>query len=194
MNLHNAEFVRSVTSVADCPKDGLPQIAFAGKSNVGKSSVINKLLLRKNFARVGEAPGKTTHINFFRIDEAMYLVDLPGYGYAKAAKSEKLRWAELMEGFFGSERNITLVVQLIDSRHKPSKDDYDMLNFLKSGGYKTVIALTKIDKLNKTERAQRLEAFKTELADFPDYETVPFSSQTGEGVDTLRKIIASAAE
>ena len=194
MNLHNAEFVRSVTSVADCPKDGLPQIAFAGKSNVGKSSVINKLLLRKNFARVGEAPGKTTHINFFRIDEAMYLVDLPGYGYAKAAKSEKLRWAELMEGFFGSERNIALVVQLIDSRHKPSKDDYDMLNFLKSGGYKTVIALTKIDKLNKTERAQRLEAFKTELADFPDYETVPFSSQTGEGVDTLRKIIASAAE
>ena len=194
MNLHNAEFVRSVTSVADCPKDGLPQIAFAGKSNVGKSSVINKLLLRKNFARVGEAPGKTTHINFFRIDAAIYLVDLPGYGYAKAAKSEKLRWAELMEGFFGSERNITLVVQLIDSRHKPSKDDYDMLNFLKSGGYRTVIALTKIDKLNKTERAQRLEAFKTELADFPDYETVPFSSQTGEGVDTLRKIIAAAAE
>lgn len=97
-------------------------------------------------------------------------------------------------GLFGSERNITLVVQLIDSRHKPSKDDYDMLNFLKSGGYRTVIALTKIDKLNKTERAQRLEAFKTELADFPDYETVPFSSQTGEGVDTLRKIIAAAAE
>lgn len=124
----------------------------------------------------------------------MNFVDLPGYGYAKAAKSEKLRWAELMEGFFGSERNIALVVQLIDSRHKPSKDDYDMLNFLKSGGYKTVIVLTKIDKLNKTERAQRLEAFKTELADFPDYETVPFSSQTGEGVDTLRKIIASAAE
>ena len=99
-----------------------------------------------------------------------------------------------MEGYFGSERNIALVVQLIDSRHKPSKDDYDMLNFLRSGGYKTVIALTKIDKLNKTERAQRLEAFKTELADFPDYETVPFSSQTGEGVDTLRKIIAAAAE
>ena len=95
MNLHNAEFVRSVTSVADCPKDGLPQIAFAGKSNVGKSSVINKLLLRKNFARVGEAPGKTTHINFFRIDEAMYLVDLPGYGYAKVSKEERDRWGRL---------------------------------------------------------------------------------------------------
>ena len=100
MNLHNAEFVRSVTAVADCPKDGLPQIAFAGKSNVGKSSVINKLLLRKNFARVGEAPGKTTHINFFRIDEAMYLVDLPGYGYAKVPQKEKERWGRLMEAYF----------------------------------------------------------------------------------------------
>ena len=172
----------------------MPQLAFAGRSNVGKSSVINRLVNRKNFARVGSQPGKTIHVNYFKIDGRCWFVDLPGYGYAKAAKSEKLRWAELMEGFFGSERNIALVVQLIDSRHKPSKDDYDMLNFLKSGGYRTVIALTKIDKLNKTERAQRLEAVKTELADFPDYETVPFSSQTGEGVDTLRKIIASAAE
>lgn len=119
---------------------------------------------------------------------------LPGYGYAKAAKTKSSAGRILWRAISGSERNIALVVQLIDSRHKPSKDDYDMLNFLKSGGYKTVIALTKIDKLNKTERAQRLEAFKTELADFPDYETVPFSSQTGEGVDTLRKIIASAAE
>ncbi|MFR7742677.1 MAG: ribosome biogenesis GTP-binding protein YihA/YsxC [Acutalibacteraceae bacterium] len=100
MNLHNAEFVRSVTSVADCPKDGLPQIAFAGKSNVGKSSVINKLLLRKNFARVGEAPGKTTHINFFRIDAAMYLVDLPGYGYAKVPQKEKERWGQAHGGLF----------------------------------------------------------------------------------------------
>ena len=176
------------------PDTGRPEVAFAGKSNVGKSSLINGLMNRKALARTSAQPGKTQTINFYNINEAMYLVDLPGYGYAKAAKSEKLRWADLMEGYFGSERNIALVVQLIDSRHKPSKDDYDMLNFLKSGGYKTVIALTKIDKLNKTERAQRLEAFKTELADFPDYETVPFSSQTGEGVDTLRKIIASAAE
>ena len=194
INFNKVEFILSAASEKQFVRDGMPQLAFAGRSNVGKSSVINRLVNRKNFARVGASPGKTSQINYFKIDGKLYLVDLPGYGYAKAAKSEKLRWAELMEGFFGSERNIALVVQLIDSRHKPSKDDYDMLNFLKSGGYRTVIALTKIDKLNKTERAQRLEAFKTELADFPDYETVPFSSQTGEGVDTLRKIIASAAE
>ena len=120
MNLHNAEFVRSVTAVADCPKDDLPQIAFAGKSNVGKSSVINKLLLRKNFARVGEAPGKTTHINFFRIDEAMYLVDLPGYGYAKVPQKEKERWGRLMEAYFAAPDTLTFGVMLVDARHAPT--------------------------------------------------------------------------
>ena len=193
MIFNKADFIASYGISSQLPESDRPELSFSGRSNVGKSSLINKLCSRKNLARVSSTPGKTATINFYAGDDC-YFVDLPGYGYAKAAKSEKLRWAELMEGFFGSERNIALVVQLIDSRHKPSKDDYDMLNFLKSGGYKTVIALTKIDKLNKTERAQRLEAFKTELADFPDYETVPFSSQTGEGVDTLRKIIASAAE
>ena len=193
MNYNKADFIASYGISSQLPESDRPELSFSGRSNVGKSSLINKLCSRKNLARVSSTPGKTATINFYSVDDC-YFVDLPGYGYAKAAKSEKLRWADLMEGYFGSERNIALVVQLIDSRHKPSKDDYDMLNFLKSGGYKTVIALTKIDKLNKTERAQRLEAFKTELADFPDYETVPFSSQTGEGVDTLRKIIASAAE
>ena len=194
------EFDRSYGTSSQLKRFSEPEIVFSGRSNVGKSSHIILLFncfffvcVSKNLARVSSVPGKTVTVNFFKGDKVNF-VDLPGYGYAKAAKSEKLRWAELMEGFFGSERNIALVVQLIDSRHKPSKDDYDMLNFLKSGGYRTAIALTKIDKLNKTERAQRLEAFKTELADFPDYETVPFSSQTGEGVDTLRKIIASAAE
>ena len=165
------EFDRSYGTSSQLKRFSEPEIVFSGRSNVGKSSLMNKLFNRKNLARVSSVPGKTVTVNFFKGDKV-----------------------DLMEGYFGSERNIALVVQLIDSRHKPSKDDYDMLNFLKSGGYKTVIALTKIDKLNKTERAQRLEAFKTELADFPDYETVPFSSQTGEGVDTLRKIIASAAE
>ena len=117
MNLHNAEFIRSVTAVADCPKDGLPQIAFAGKSNVGKSSVINKLLLRKNFARVGEAPGKTTHINFFRIDNKLYLVDLPGYGYAKVPMAEKERWGKLMEKYFAAEDTIDYGVMIVDARH-----------------------------------------------------------------------------
>ena len=134
MNLHNAEFVRSVTSVADCPKDSLPQIAFAGKSNVGKSSVINKLLLRKNFARVGEAPGKTTHINFFRIDEAMYLVDLPGYGYAKVPQKEKERWGRLMEAYFAAPDTLNFGVMLVDARHAPTANDVVMAKyFLQSG-------------------------------------------------------------
>ena len=141
MNLHNAEFVRSVTSVADCPKDGLPQIAFAGKSNVGKSSVINKLLLRKNFARVGEAPGKTTHINFFRIDEAMYLVDLPGYGYAKVSKTERDRWGKLMESYFQSAGLIHLGVQIVDARHKPTADDVTMHDYFVQTGCPVVCSI-----------------------------------------------------
>lgn len=129
------EFDRSYGTSAQLKRFAEPEIVFSGRSNVGKSSLMNKLFNRKNLARVSSVPGKTVTVNFFKGDKVNF-VDLPGYGYAKAAKSEKLRWAELMEGYFGSERNIALVVQLIDSRHKPSKDDYDMLNFLKSGGYK----------------------------------------------------------
>ena len=191
MNLHNAEFVRSVTSVADCPKDGLPQIAFAGKSNVGKSSVINKLLLRKNFARVGEAPGKTTHINFFRIDEAMYLVDLPGYGYAKVSQSEKQRWAKLMQGYFDAERNVALVIQILDMRHEPTADDFDMINFLIERDLPFLVVCTKSDKLNKTQ-------FNTQNAYFEDLfreheiPFIPYSSQTGFGLETLKQHIEAA--
>ncbi len=187
------EFDRSYGTSAQLKSFAEPEIVFSGRSNVGKSSLMNKLFNRKNLARVSSVPGKTVTVNFFRGDKVNF-VDLPGYGYAKAAKSEKLRWADLMEGYFNSGRNISLVVQLVDSRHKPSKDDYDMLEYLKAGGYRTVVVLTKIDKLNKTERNNRLEAFKTELADFADFETVPFSSQTGEGVDTLRKIIESSVK
>lgn len=149
MNLHNAEFVRSVTSVADCPKDGLPQIAFAGKSNVGKSSVINKLLLRKNFARVGEAPGKTTHINFFRIDEAMYLVDLPGYGYAKVPQKEKERWGRLMEAYFAAPDTLDLGVMLVDARHAPTANDVVMAKYFLQSGKPFVVVANKLDKLKK---------------------------------------------
>lgn len=187
------EFDRAYGTSAQLKRFAEPEIVFSGRSNVGKSSLMNKLFNRKNLARVSSVPGKTVTVNFFKGDKVNF-VDLPGYGYAKAAKSEKLRWADLMEGYFNSGRNISLVVQLVDSRHKPSKDDYDMLEYLKAGGYRTVIVLTKIDKLNKTERNNRLEAFKTELADFADFETVPFSSQTGEGVDTLKKIIESSVK
>ena len=156
MNLHNAEFVRSVTSVADCPKDGLPQIAFAGKSNVGKSSVINKLLLRKNFARVGEAPGKTTHINFFRIDAAIYLVDLPGYGFARVSREEKQKWALLIDDYLLNEEMLCHVLFLVDIRHEPTADDAEMYNFLVRRNLPFTVVATKSDKLPKSQIKNRI--------------------------------------
>ncbi len=163
MNLHNAEFIRSVTAVADCPKDGLPQIAFAGKSNVGKSSVINKLLLRKNFARVGEAPGKTTHINFFRIDNKIYLVDLPGYGYAKVPMAEKERWGKLMEKYFAAEDTIDYGVMIVDARHKPTANDVIMADYFKASGKPFVVVANKMDKLKKSEIEPNLACIRETL-------------------------------
>lgn len=185
MNLHNAEFVRSVTSVADCPKDGLPQIAFAGKSNVGKSSVINKLLLRKNFARVGEAPGKTTHINFFRIDEAMYLVDLPGYGYAKVSKTERDRWGKLMESYFQSAGLIHLGVQIVDARHKPTADDVTMHDYFVQTGCPVVIVANKLDKLKAREIEPNLAQIRETLSLRDDELVIPFSAEKGTGKEQL---------
>ena len=185
MNLHNAEFVRSVTSVADCPKDGLPQIAFAGKSNVGKSSVINKLLLRKNFARVGEAPGKTTHINFFRIDEAMYLVDLPGYGYAKVSKTERDRWGKLMENYFQSAGLIHLGVQIVDARHKPTADDVTMREWFRGSGCPMVVVANKLDKLKAREIEPNLAQIRETLSLRDDELVIPFSAEKGTGKEQL---------
>ena len=185
MNLHNAEFVRSVTAVADCPKDGLPQIAFAGKSNVGKSSVINKLLLRKNFARVGEAPGKTTHINFFRIDEAMYLVDLPGYGYAKVSKTERDRWGKLMENYFQSAGLIHLGVQIVDARHKPTADDITMHDYFVQTGCPVVIVANKLDKLKAREIEPNLAQIRETLSLRDDELVIPFSAEKGTGKEQL---------
>lgn len=185
MNLHNAEFVRSVTAVADCPKDGLPQIAFAGKSNVGKSSVINKLLLRKNFARVGEAPGKTTHINFFCIDEAMYLVDLPGYGYAKVSKTERDRWGKLMENYFQSAGLIHLGVQIVDARHKPTADDVTMHDYFVQTGCPVVIVANKLDKLKAREIEPNLAQIRETLSLRDDELVIPFSAEKGTGKEQL---------
>ena len=185
MNLHNAEFVRSVTAVADCPKDGLPQIAFAGKSNVGKSSVINKLLLRKNFARVGEAPGKTTHINFFRIDEAMYLVDLPGYGYAKVSKTERDRWGKLMENYFQSAGLIHLGVQIVDARHKPTADDVTMREWFRGSGCPMVVVANKLDKLKAREIEPNLAQIRETLSLRDDELVIPFSAEKGTGKEQL---------
>ena len=184
-------FDRSYGTSEQLVHSDIPEIVFSGRSNVGKSSLINKLFNRKSLARVSSVPGKTVTVNFFKGDGVNF-VDLPGYGYAKKSYAEKKRWAELMEGFFNSDRNISLVVQLIDARHKPSADDYDMLEYLKAGEYRTVIVMTKIDKLNKTEREKRIKELETELSAYDHMERIPFSSVSGEGVDALKKVIEKA--
>ena len=193
MNLHNAEFIRSVTAVADCPKDGLPQIAFAGKSNVGKSSVINKLLLRKNFARVGEAPGKTTHINFFRIDNKLYLVDLPGYGYAKVPIAEKERWGKLMEKYFAAEDTIDYGVMIVDARHKPTANDVIMADYFKASGKPFVVVANKMDKLKKSEIEPNLACIRETLTLPETVELIPFSAENGLGREALLRVLLRVA-
>lgn len=193
MNLHNAEFIRSVTAVADCPKDGLPQIAFAGKSNVGKSSVINKLLLRKNFARVGEAPGKTTHINFFRIDNKLYLVDLPGYGYAKVPMAEKERWGKLMEKYFAAEDTIDYGVMIVDARHKPTANDVIMADYFKASGKPFVVVANKMDKLKKSEIEPNLACIRETLTLPETVELIPFSAENGFGREALLRVLLRVA-
>ena len=193
MNLHNAEFIRSVTAVADCPKDGLPQIAFAGKSNVGKSSVINKLLLRKNFARVGEAPGKTTHINFFRIDNKLYLVDLPGYGYAKVPMAEKERWGKLMEKYFAAEDTIDYGVMIVDARHKPTANDVIMADYFKASGKPFVVVANKMDKLKKSEIEPNLACIHETLTLPETVELIPFSAENGLGREALLRVLLRVA-
>ena len=193
MNLHNAEFIRSVTAVADCPKDGLPQIAFAGKSNVGKSSVINKLLLRKNFARVGEAPGKTTHINFFRIDNKLYLVDLPGYGYAKVPMAEKERWGKLMEKYFAAEDTIDYGVMIVDARHKPTANDVIMADYFKASGKPFVVVANKMDKLKNSEIEPNLACIRETLTLPETVELIPFSAENGLGREALLRVLLRVA-
>lgn len=175
------------------PKSDLPEIVFSGRSNVGKSSLINKIFNRKNLARVSSVPGKTITVNFFKGDGVNF-VDLPGYGYAKREQSEKKRWAELMEGYFQSGRNIALVVQLIDMRHAPSADDMIMLDFLRQTETPFMIAFTKSDKLNKTETEARREAFAKELEDYSDIVKVEFSAVKGTGAEEIKAIIQKSVE
>ncbi|HIS64734.1 MAG TPA: YihA family ribosome biogenesis GTP-binding protein [Candidatus Avoscillospira avistercoris] len=192
MNLHNAEFVISSTAIADCPRDGLPQVAFAGKSNVGKSSVINRVLQRKNFARVGEAPGKTTHINYFRIDQKLYLVDLPGYGYAKVSKAEKDRWGKLMEAYFASGL-IDYGVMIVDARHKPTANDMTMAEWFKNSGKPFVIVANKLDKLRKRDIEPNLALIRQTLELPETVEIIAFSAEKGDGRDALVGILQSVA-
>lgn len=191
MNFNNVVFEKSFGSFSQLETSTLPEICFSGRSNVGKSSLINKVLGRKAIARVSSKPGKTVTINFYKV-ENIRLVDLPGYGYAKVAFSEKERWAELMEGYFGSNRNIKMVFQLIDMRHPATEFDLSMLDFLSQIGIKYTVILTKSDKLNKTETESRLKLIKEELGEFAyNTEIIPFSAQNNQGVETVRELIES---
>lgn len=193
MRFDKVKYEASYGTAQQLPASEHIEIAFAGRSNVGKSSMLNKILNRKNLARVSSVPGKTVTVNFFDCD-GIKLVDLPGYGYAKVNFNEKKRWADLMEGYFTSDRNIRLVVQLTDMRHPVTKDDLDMMRFMQSAGYVFIVVMTKSDKLNKTERTKRMEDIHTELAEFGDVKIIPFSASNGEGADEIRKAIETAAE
>lgn len=192
MNFNKAEFEKAFGLSTQLPIADKPEITFAGRSNVGKSSLLNKLFNRKNLARVSSVPGKTVTVNFYNVDGERF-VDLPGYGYAKIPKAEKQRFAELMEGYFQSGRDIRLVVQLIDMRHMPTADDMAMISFLKQFEIPFAVVLTKSDKLKKKEYASQKELIINELGN-PDYPVIPFSSVTGEGVEEIKCVIEKALE
>ena len=194
MNLQKADFVTSITDLSKLPKDGLPQIAFSGKSNVGKSSVINRVLNRKNFARVGETPGKTVHINFFRIDGKAYFVDLPGYGYAKVPLAEKERWGKLMEAYFSVPERVGLGVLIVDARHKPTADDVTMCEYFKSSDRPFVVVANKLDKLKKSEVEPNLARILQTLALPEGVPLIPFSAEKGTGRDELLRHILAVCE
>ena len=191
MKYESAVFERSFGTSAQLPPSDMPEIAFSGRSNVGKSSLLNKLLNRKSLARVSSVPGKTVTVNFFRLDECRF-VDLPGYGYAKVNAKEKQRWAELMEAYFSSGRQIKLVIQLIDTRRSPTEDDLQMLDFMSYNSLPFAIALTKADKRNRTERKKREETLFAELKHYGEIPVIPFSALSGEGVTELKKAIEEA--
>ncbi|MFV0400733.1 MAG: ribosome biogenesis GTP-binding protein YihA/YsxC [Oscillospiraceae bacterium] len=193
MNFHNVEFETSYGRPDQLPESTLPEIVFAGRSNVGKSSMINKIFNRRQLARVSATPGKTATINFFRLEDVRF-ADLPGYGYAKVSKSEKARWSKLMEAYFTSDRDIALVFQLVDMRHPPSKDDLAMIDFLVENEFPFVIVLTKKDKLSAKEQAERLEALQQEIPYAEQITLIPFSSETGEGVAEVHEIIEQLAQ
>lgn len=193
MNFNKAEFETAFGTTSQLPADRTVEIAFAGRSNVGKSSLLNKLFNRKNLARVSSVPGKTATINFYKVDKVRF-VDLPGYGYAKTSKGELRRWAYLLETYFNTGRDIRLVVLLVDIRREPTEDDLLMVNFLRETGYEFIVVLTKKDKLNKTELQKRLESISDELGGLEKEKILPFSALTGDGLDEIKKTIIRFVE
>ena len=193
MNLHNVEFLISAARKTDFPQTRLPEIAFAGKSNVGKSSVINRLLNRKNFARVGEKPGKTIHVNYFTIDKQCYFVDLPGYGYAKVSQAEKDRWGRLMEEYFAAGR-IDLGVMIVDCRHAPTNNDITMARWFLDSGCPFVVVANKLDKVKKSQIEGNLQVIREDLELPEDCPIIPFSAEKGDGKEELLRMIVHTVE
>lgn len=188
MNVQNVDFLISAASPKDFPQERLPEIAFAGKSNVGKSSVINRILQRKNFARVGEKPGKTVHVNYFVVDKACYFVDLPGYGYAKVSQKEKDRWSKLMESYFAAQR-IDLGVLIVDARHAPTNNDITMANWFMESGCPFLVVANKLDKLKKSEIIPNLQTIREDLELPEECPVIPFSAEKGTGREELFRLI-----
>ena len=193
MNFQKVEFLISAANPKDFPSVRLPEIAFAGKSNVGKSSVINRILQRKNFARVGEKPGKTIHVNYFTVDSKCYFVDLPGYGYAKVSQSEKDRWGKLMENYFAANR-IDLGVMIVDARHAPTNNDVTMARWFLYSGCPFVVVANKLDKVKKSQIAGNLEVIRQDLELPEECPVIPFSAEKGTGRDDLVRLIVQTAE
>ena len=185
MNYHNVEFIKSAATSKDLIDSPMPQIVFSGKSNVGKSSVINRLLNRKSFARVSSTPGKTIHVNYFLIDGKAYFVDLPGYGYAKVAKTERARWSKLMEEFFLQPDHITLGVMIVDARHKPTADDVIMSQWFKASGCKLIVIANKIDKVKKSEIIQNMALIRETLDLQEEAKIIEFSAGKGTNREAL---------
>lgn len=192
MNFNFVDFLISAASTKDFPKERLPEIAFAGKSNVGKSSVINRILNRKNFARVGEKPGKTIHVNYFTIDKKCYFVDLPGYGYAKVSQAEKDRWGRLMESYFDAGR-IDLGILIVDARHAPTNNDITMARWFIDSGCPFVVVANKLDKLKRSEIEPNMQTIRQDLELPEDTVLIPFSAEKGIGRDALVKLILTTA-
>ena len=193
LNFSKVEFIRSAANPSGFLRDGRPQFAFAGRSNVGKSSVINRLLQRKNFARVGEKPGKTIHVNYFTVDSKCYLVDLPGYGYAKVSQAEKERWGKLMEDYFAANR-IDLGIMIVDARHAPTNNDITMASWFIQSGCPFVVIANKLDKLKKSEIEPNLQTIREDLELPENCPIIPFSAEKGNGRDELVRLILSVVE
>lgn len=193
MNLNNVDFLISAARPTDFPQNRLPEIAFAGKSNVGKSSVINRLLNRKNFARVGEKPGKTIHVNYFTVDKVCYFVDLPGYGYAQVSQKEKERWGRLMEDYFAANR-IDLGVMIVDCRHAPTNNDITMARWFLKSGCPFVVVANKLDKVKKSQLEGNLQVIREDLELPEDCPVIPFSAEKGNGKEELLRMILHTVE